>query len=975
MTTPRRGRGLLAVTAVSATTVLAITATGALAAPSAKPGPDSSKQAGQSADKKTAKERKGNYDARTPSDRVDYANAARTMSKQGAAQDKFRASLGSQAVVSVDQVTGTPKQVAKLNGFLTGASNKPAAKVALDYIRAHPEIFHLSEQDLQTLRLRKDYKDIVGTHHVSWEQVVGGVPLFGNGLQANVTKKGQLISIQGSPVAGLNGLAASRSAGPAVSADSARGKAASDVDGKAQAVKGTAKGNVKNWTNGDQAKLVWFYTADGLRKGWATYTQAGDSLNYTHVIDAQSGAVLYRRDLTDEANGDALVQENYPGAPRGGQQHVVNLFQRGFLLKGATTLDGTSVHAFADVNDDNVANAGENVKVPGTKHGAEYVLKSFNTNNSSKLCSTAFICTWDPAKPDSWKVNQKQDVTNAFYLASNFHDWLQKGPIGFTPAAGNFTTAGGDPVSLNALDGAATAANGGPDANHLDNANMNTPPDGLSPTMQMYLWHTPGADDTQDAFVPSSGANDASILYHEYTHGLSNRLVVDASGNSTLNSIQAGSMGEAWSDFYAMDYLVTNRLEKDTSKDGEVLEGKYVSAGALFRTQAMDCSVGSASPNCVGIDGSQGGYTYGDFPTIGGAPEVHSSGEVWAQTLWDIRKKLGRTKALSDITRGMELSPADPSMLDMRNAILQADLVAFGGANQKALWKIFANRGMGWFAGATNAGDSLPAEDTHVPPTGATATLSGTVIDKDTNTGVSGALVFIAGHDSGFGGDYTAVTNAQGKYTIPGIFPGTYPKFVVAAKGYEILNQSVTVSASGTTANFSPRRNWASASGGGTVKAFNGPDFSPQCGPGFAIDSGQGTGWGSTTGDNAGNPTNVMIPKNIDIALPAAVNVTKFSVDPSNTCGDPGSASTGDYRIETSVDGTTWATAQTGTFTAANRGKYTELTPSGNATGIKFVRFVMLSPQVPNFSTNCPAGAFGGCKFTDMSEIQVFGTK
>ena len=117
-----------------------------------------------------------------------------------------------------------------------------------------------------------------------------------------------------------------------------------------------------------------------------------------------------------------------------------------------------------------------------------------------------------------------------------------------------------------------------PDANHVDNANMYTPPDGTSPTMQMYLWHSPGKSDEQEPWVPASGANDASILYHEYTHGLSNRLVVDATGNSTLNSIQAGSMGEAWSDFYAMDYLVSHGLEKDTTAAGEVLEGKYVAA-------------------------------------------------------------------------------------------------------------------------------------------------------------------------------------------------------------------------------------------------------------------------------------------------------------------------------------------------------------------------------------------------------------
>ena len=50
------------------------------------------------------------------------------------------------------------------------------------------------------------------------------------------------------------------------------------------------------------------------------------------------------------------------------------------------------------------------------------------------------------------------DATNAFYLASNFHDYLAKGPIGFTPPAGNFSADGGDPVLLNALDGADTDA-------------------------------------------------------------------------------------------------------------------------------------------------------------------------------------------------------------------------------------------------------------------------------------------------------------------------------------------------------------------------------------------------------------------------------------------------------------------------------------------------------------------------------------
>ncbi|MFD7152953.1 M36 family metallopeptidase [Kribbella sp. NPDC059898] len=974
MTTSRRGRGLLAVSAVSAAAIaLAMTAGGADAAQNS--GAEGKKPA-QAEKQAAGKERKGNFDARTPNAKTTYARAAKVEGKETAAAKKFSESLGAQGVVSVDPNTGTPAQVTKLNGFLTGKSGKKATDIALGYVKAHPEVFKLSDADLGTLQLRKDYVDDLGTHHIFWTQVVDGVEVFGNGLKANVTKNGQLISVMGSPVSGLTAAAQSRSAAaaPTVTAAGARSAAIQDVGGTAKSATAKTAGGGTTWSNGDTAKPVWFHTADGLRKGWMTYTNSGGKNIYSHVVDAQTGATLYRKDLVSEGNGDALVQDYYPGAPVGGTQRVENLIYNKWLPKNAKTLlDGTSVAAWADVNDDNQPNAGETVKVPGTKTGAEYKLTTFQ--NASSFCSASFICTWDPAKPDSWKVNMNQDVTNAFYLASNFHDWLAKPPISFTPAAGSFDAAGGDPVHLNALDGAATGADGGPDANHIDNANMSTPPDGTSPTMQMYLWHSPGATDAQDPWVPSSGANDASILYHEYTHGLSNRLVVDATGNSTLNSIQAGSMGEAWSDFYAMDYLVSHGLEKDTTKPGEVLEGRYVAHGDLFRTQAIDCRVHAVSPNCIQPDGSKGGYTYADFPTIGGSPEVHASGEVWAQTLWDLRERFGRAYAMSIITRAMELSPADPTMLDMRNAIVQADLVQSGGKNADTIWTVFANRGMGWYAGVVDGGDAYPAEDFHKPPTGATTTLSGTVKDKDTGAPVAGALVYIGGHSSGYAGDYAAATDAQGNYSISGVAPGTYPKVVVSAPGYELIVQSVKV-AKGTNAAFTPRRNWAASSGGGTIAGFNGPDFSSSgCGPTGAIDNAQGTGWGSTTGDDNGTATNTMIAKHIDIKLPAKVNISNFNVDPSNTCGDPGSSSTGQYKIETSVDGTTWATAAAGTFDATNRGKYNLVAPTGNATGVQYVRFWMLSPQVPDFQNNCPNGAFGGCKFTDMTEIQVFGTK
>ena len=42
------------------------------------------------------------------------------------------------------------------------------------------------------LAFRDDYVDILGTHHLSWVQVVGNEPIFGAGLKAAVKADGSL---------------------------------------------------------------------------------------------------------------------------------------------------------------------------------------------------------------------------------------------------------------------------------------------------------------------------------------------------------------------------------------------------------------------------------------------------------------------------------------------------------------------------------------------------------------------------------------------------------------------------------------------------------------------------------------------------------------------------------------------------------------------------------------------------------------
>ena len=49
------------------------------------------------------------------------------------------------------------------------------------------------------------------------------------------------------------------------------------------------------------------------------------------------------------------------------------------------------------------------------------------------------------------------------------------------------------------------------------------------------------------------------------------------------------------------------------------------------------------------------------------------------------------------------------------------------------------------------------------------------------------------------------------------------------------------------------------------------------------------------------------------------------------------------------------------------------MTPTQGSLGVQYVRFTILGNQVPDFATNCPNGAYDGCTYTDLTELQVYG--
>ncbi len=448
-------------------------------------------------------------------------------------------------------------------------------------------------------------------------------------------------------------------------------------------------------------------------------------------------------------------------------------------------------------------------------------------------------------------------------------------------------------------------------------------------------------------------------------------------------------MGEAWSDWYAMDYLTAN--EPAEGRSGGRRRGPAVELH-LRRTDRLAARAGARLPGRR--DGQQfdacgdGGFTYADYGKVLGTygPEVHADGEIWGQTLWDLRTALiraaiargdgaanGAVYARQLVTDAMRLSPSEPSFLDMRDAILTADSNV-GGSAHDVIWQVFAARGMGYYATTENGWDPAPVADFSTPPSGATTTVSGTVTDADSGRAVAGVVVALPGQT-----ERSATTDAAGHYAITNALAGvSYPRIVATRNGYDdAIGAAVTPAGDGSTvANLTVKRNWALYSGGTTVDfgQLTGPDLTAlQCGPEYAIDGHRSNGWGSYQPNYDGSahaaygmPVVARGARRVVLRLPTAIDVSGVAIDPGAVCGDDDSASLGSFQLDTSVDGSTWHRAADGAFGSANNHRRNSLSVASGATaGVKYVRLTMLSPQGTGRSA---------AYFMDMAELAVYGT-
>ncbi|HWS35552.1 MAG TPA: M36 family metallopeptidase, partial [Actinoplanes sp.] len=545
-------------------------------------------------------------------------------------------------------------------------------------------------------------------------------------------------------------------------------------------------------------RLVAIPTPDqGARAAYQVALGSGltsaEPVAYTTWVDARNGGILVRENIVDH-DSDNPEWDVFPNSPRTDyssrdtRQRFCWTPQRGC----DEAVAGPASPAAWDV--DPATGASSNT----TKGNNAFAVHNWFSNDpfsvgtelATPSATRDYTYPWtnqwhrEKCAPTTFDSAARNDIdaarANLFVQHNRMHDWSYQ--LGFTEETWNMEGDGGDPEQGNAQAGGVSG--GPPDFLARNNANQITPPDGQAPITNMYLWQPiAGA-----FYAPCvDGDYDMSVIGHEYTHAITNRMI--AGPDAGLSSPQG--MSESWSDLLAVEYLAENGYAPKGARGFTV--GEYVTSDAVAGIRNHNMSDNRLN------------YSSVDYDFVG--LQVHASGEVWSATNYDVRaafvKRYGAgtpalqkacalgKKAVTSCPGNRRwiqlvfdsfllLANSANSQVDARDALLGADLVRFGGANQDIIWNAFAKRGLGEGAASNGAGDADP-KPSFSSPHAKEAVVTFRPVDEN-GKAVAGAKLYV--------GDYqaraVAVADTDPATALPdtvSLVPGSYT-FLAQAPGY-----------------------------------------------------------------------------------------------------------------------------------------------------------------------------------------------
>lgn len=620
---------------------------------------------------------------------------------------------------------------------LTYSSPQRPGQIVKDFLRAAG---HGSDTVSTLTPEREEVSARKGVTYLRYTQKVDGMEVYGTYVKAAVNDRGELVSL----IENLAKPSPAAAVPPGITDEQALRivlhKYYPQIGGgyAVESVRGNKKFYAGGYDFRDElsVKRVLVPMANGsLRAGFLVVTWDSDNMLRHTVVDG-SGRILFEELRTNSDSYNIFAIH-----PAASSQSIVfgpgtgNAESPSGWVSSNTTI-GNNVDAYLDRDANNLPDPGGRP----TDAGANF--------------ATAADQGMDPTVAQ----NQMVAVQNLFYTINVIHDKLYR--HGFTEAAGNFQTnnfgkggSGNDPVNAEAQDGGGT-----------NNANFATPSDGSRPRMQMYLWtfSTPRRD----------GDVDSDVVYHEYGHGLTWRMIGGMSGSIS------GAIGEGMSD--VLSILINN-----DDLVGEYSYNNNIRGIRRFRYENY--------PN-----------TYGDLT----GSSVHNDGEIYAAAIWRLWELwqdalLDQDLLFDYIVGGMNYTPSGPAMEDMRDGILAA---AAGSGNECLIWEAFAQFGIGVGAsarlkrGGPFGSSVVVTESFSVPPqcggTGSTFTLSVALSTKGqpkaelTWTGGSTANVDIVRN-----GVVVATTANDGSHTdnLRNAGPGPFTYKVCEAGSTAVCSNEVTV--------------------------------------------------------------------------------------------------------------------------------------------------------------------------------------
>ena len=679
--------------------------------------------------------------------------------EQTQALNNLRGAAKGKLNIRWSRFTGSPSRLMGQGTMLTPPSNAPPHAIVNSFLVRYRRLFNLSAQDVKQMRFSRDFQTgRNGVTHLTLQQQVDSIDVFGGSIKFNIDAQGQIINVSGEPIS--NAQANLNTTEPTITGIEA-------VEAVSSAIGVVLAENVAV-----QGLILFPVSPTEIRLAWRVNFEDAESPSaYDAIVDASDGTPLWWKNLTEydhfATNGDVFTSDSpYPVTPigTGYSASQVNVpFHGGDFFAhddvhydwwnagSRTTTTSNNVDAYADRDGDDVADTGSRP----TAAGDEFI---FPINLTQQ--------------PDEG-INREAAVVNLFYWNNRMHDFFYQ--LGFDEAAGNFQVdnfglggSGGDDVRAEAQDNA--------DGDSRCNANMSTWPDGTRPKMQMYVCGGPPDNPGQ---IARDGDLEATVIGHEYTHGVHSRTLA-TSGNQRAN--------EGWCDYFGLAVVA----EADDPYDGRYGVGDWLffgnGNGIRYAPYTTDQSVfdltyadlnGAAScekktcqqklcrdsttactsnSDCTGIgDGKCAIWPGYGSPTCtedtdcsgtelcGPTPcqyhedcdsppadvdqglcktSVYRTGEIWAETLWIMRMNIvhkygfasGNRTVNELVMDGMIFSPDHPTLLDGRDFIINADLANNSGVNECLIWDAFAKMGMGYSAETTGVEDINPLEGFDMPP-------------------------------------------------------------------------------------------------------------------------------------------------------------------------------------------------------------------------------------------------------------------